>query len=118
MSLPAEKGKPSTTLPGTVEKIIKPIDPKEEEKAQIRVEGAEELYREIRVPNTLTDDKGTQYRLHSDKDINEHVGNMVEIKGTIKKEGADSQKASTSPAKEIDVADIKNVSKGCAAGTK
>jgi hypothetical protein len=67
---------------------------------------------------TLTDDKGTQYRLHSDKDINEHVGNMVEIKGTIKKEGADSQKASTSPAKEIDVADIKNVSNGCAAGTK
>ena len=29
--------KPSTTLPGTVEKIIKPIDPREPEKAQIAV---------------------------------------------------------------------------------
>ena len=60
MSSPEEKGKPSTTLPGTVEKIIKPIGPTEPEKAQITVEGAEELYREIRVPNTLKDDKGRE----------------------------------------------------------
>jgi predicted DNA-binding antitoxin AbrB/MazE fold protein len=52
--------KPSTTLPGTVEKIIKPIDPREPEKAQIAVEGAEELYREIRVDNTLKDEKGAE----------------------------------------------------------
>ena len=48
-----EKEKPSTTLPGTVEKIIKPILAGEAEKAQIDIEGAEELYREIRVDNTL-----------------------------------------------------------------
>jgi hypothetical protein len=41
--------KPSTTLPGTVEKIIKSPDPTEPEKAQITVEGAEELYREVRI---------------------------------------------------------------------
>ena len=52
--------KPSTTLPGTVEKIIKPIDPREPEKAQVAVEGAEELYREIRIDNTLKDEKGDE----------------------------------------------------------
>jgi len=36
MGSPEEKDKPSTTLPGTVEKIIKPIDPNEPEKAQNR----------------------------------------------------------------------------------
>ena len=40
------------TLPGTVDKIIPAIGG-EPEKAQITVEGAEALYREIRVDNTL-----------------------------------------------------------------
>ena len=50
--------KPSVTLPGTVEKIIPPITPIETEKAQIAVEGAEDLYKEIRVENTLHDENG------------------------------------------------------------
>jgi hypothetical protein len=60
MGSPEEKDKPSTTLPGTVEKIIKPILRGEAEKAQINIEGAEELYREIRVDNTLKDEKGEE----------------------------------------------------------
>jgi hypothetical protein len=40
--------KSSTTLPGTVEKIIEFPFPDEPEKAQIAVEGADHLYREIR----------------------------------------------------------------------
>jgi hypothetical protein len=67
---------------------------------------------------TLTTDDGKQYRLHSDKDINEHVGNQVELRGTMKKEGADSQATSTANLPGIDVADIKDVSKGCSAGAK
>lgn len=55
--------KPSTTLPGTVEKIIKPLTPDDPEKAQIAVEGADHLYREIRIENTLTDENGNQVRL-------------------------------------------------------
>jgi hypothetical protein len=55
--------KPSVTLPGTVEKIIKPSEPSGAEKAQIAVEGADELYREIRVENSLTDEKGNEVRL-------------------------------------------------------
>jgi hypothetical protein len=55
--------KPSVTLPGTVEKIIKPIDPSEPEKAQISVEGADELYQEIRIENALTTESGKVVRL-------------------------------------------------------
>ena len=55
--------KPSTTLPGTVEKIIKPLSEDEPEKAQIAIEGADHLYREIRIDNTLTDENGDPVRL-------------------------------------------------------
>jgi len=55
--------KPSTTLPGTVEKIIKPTHPSEPEKAQIAVEGADHLYKELRIENNLTDDEGNEVRL-------------------------------------------------------
>jgi hypothetical protein len=52
--------KPSTTKPGKVQKIIKSPDPSDPEKAEIAVEGADELYREIRIENTLTDEKGSE----------------------------------------------------------
>ena len=55
--------KPSTTLSGTVEKIIKPLSSDDPEKAQITVEGADRLYREIRIENTLTDENGEKVRL-------------------------------------------------------
>jgi hypothetical protein len=55
--------KPSATLPGTVEKIIKSSYPSDPEKAQIAVEGADELYKEIRIANNLTDENGDQVRL-------------------------------------------------------
>jgi hypothetical protein len=55
--------KPSVTLPGTVEKIVKPPIPSEPEKAQIAVEGADELYREIRIDNTLTNENGEEVKL-------------------------------------------------------
>jgi hypothetical protein len=50
--------KPSVTLPGTVEKIIQPAKPGEPEKAQISIEGGDDLYREIRIENTLTGENG------------------------------------------------------------
>jgi hypothetical protein len=55
--------KVTVTLPATVEKIIKPIIPNQPEKAQISVEGAEELYREIRVDNTMEDEAGNPVSL-------------------------------------------------------
>ncbi len=50
--------KPSVTLPGKVEKIIPPVYPSDTEKAQIGFEGADDLYREIRVENSLQDKNG------------------------------------------------------------
>jgi hypothetical protein len=41
-------------MPGVVEKIIKPLIPDEPERIQIAVEGADHLYREIRIENTMT----------------------------------------------------------------
>ncbi len=53
----------STTLLGVVEKIIRPVGPDESEKAQIRVETNEHLYREIRIDNQLVDANGESVRL-------------------------------------------------------
>lgn len=55
--------KPAVTLPGTVEKVIKPAHPLEPPKAQIAVEGADHLYREIRIENRLKDEHGQPVQL-------------------------------------------------------
>jgi hypothetical protein len=55
--------KPSITLPGKVEKIIKSPFPQEPEKAQVSVEGADHLYKEIRVENKLKDENGNEVKL-------------------------------------------------------
>ena len=61
--------KATVTLPGTVEKIIPSLDPDEPEKAQIVVEGAEELYREIRIDNTLQDEAGNEVSLKKGAEV-------------------------------------------------
>ena len=45
--------KPNATHPGPVQRIIKSPFPQEPEKAEITVEGADHLYKEIRIENTL-----------------------------------------------------------------
>jgi uncharacterized protein YfaS (alpha-2-macroglobulin family) len=50
-------------MPGTVEKIIKPPHPNAPEKAQIAVEGADHLYKELRIENSLTDENGNEVHL-------------------------------------------------------
>jgi hypothetical protein len=61
--------KPSVTLPGTVEHIIEPSHPSEPEKAQIAIEGADDLYREIRIENSLTDENGDEVRLKKGAEV-------------------------------------------------
>ena len=61
--------KPSTTLHGKVEKIISAAVPSEPDKAQIAIEGADDLYREIRIENTLTDENGDKVRLKQGADV-------------------------------------------------
>jgi hypothetical protein len=48
---------------GTVQKVIKPLNPGDTEKAQISVEGADDLYRELRVENVVISESGEKARL-------------------------------------------------------
>jgi hypothetical protein len=52
---------PSVTMPGTVEKIISV--PRRTEKAQIAVDGADRLHRDLRIENILTDEHGDDVKL-------------------------------------------------------
>ena len=52
---------------GKVQKVIEPALPSEPEKAQIGIEEADELYREIRVENV--DEKGKNARLKVGADV-------------------------------------------------
>jgi len=64
--------KPSTTRPGTVQRIIKPAYSGQPEKAEIAVHGADDLYKEIRIENALVDENGDEVTLKK--------GAQVEVK--------------------------------------
>jgi hypothetical protein len=53
--------KPKTKKPGVVQKIIK--TPQGSEKAEIEVLEAEDLYKEIRIENTLVNEDGEKVKL-------------------------------------------------------
>jgi hypothetical protein len=55
--------KPAVTLAATVDKIVQPVNPKNPEMAEIHIDGADPLYREIRVENTLKNDAGEEVKL-------------------------------------------------------
>ena len=76
--------KPSVTLPGTVEKVIHSADLRIPEKAQIAVQGADDLYREIRIDNTLIDEDGHKVRLR--------LGAEVDV--TVEADPADTRQVS------------------------
>jgi predicted DNA-binding antitoxin AbrB/MazE fold protein len=76
-------GKKRKKLPGTVDKIIKPVVPSEPEKAQVNIEGADDLYREIRIENTLTDERGEEVRLKEGARVD--VSIEADTDGTLKK---------------------------------
>ncbi len=61
--------KASVTLPGTVEKIVKPVHPSIPEKAQINVEGADHLFKEIRIVNRLIDENGDEVKLKEGAEV-------------------------------------------------
>jgi Ca2+-dependent lipid-binding protein len=54
---------PSTTMPGTVDKIIPSPRPSQPEKAQITVDRNDHRHRDLRIENTLTDEHGDDVKL-------------------------------------------------------
>ena len=72
---------PSTTMSGTVDRIIPSPCPSQPEKAQIAVDGADHQHRDLRIENTLTDENGDDMKLKKGahvevtvtaKDVNRH----------------------------------------------
>lgn len=55
--------RPRAKKRGVVEKVIRPPHPSMPEKAQIAVEDADHLYREIRIDNTLETEDGKKVKL-------------------------------------------------------
>lgn len=68
---------PSTTMPGTVDKIIPSGHPSRPEKAQIAVDEIDPPHRDFRIENTLTDEHGDDVKLKK--------GAHVDITVTAKK---------------------------------
>ena len=54
---------PKTRKRGRVRKVIPAPAPSLPEKAEISIEGADQLYSEIRIENTLRDEKGKKVKL-------------------------------------------------------
>jgi hypothetical protein len=93
--------KPTVTLPGTVEKIIPPIGPNEPEKAQISVERADELYKEIRVENTLQDKTGNEVALKQGADVDVTIAADPEATEPKKERRKESASSDAQPQKEV-----------------
>lgn len=76
-------GKKRKKLRGRVEKVLKPLNPSELEKAQINIHEADDLYREVRVENSLTDEDGEKVQLKVGAEID--VVLEADSSATIKK---------------------------------
>lgn len=63
------KKRPKTKKRGVVEKIIKPPHPNIPEKAQISINDADDLYKEIRVDNVLKNEKGEKVKLKEQAEV-------------------------------------------------
>lgn len=64
-----KEGSHAVTLPGVVQKVFKPIGSSEPEKAEIAIEGADHLYREIRIENTVENGDGEKMRLKKGAEV-------------------------------------------------
>lgn len=70
-------------LRGTVQKVIKPAVPSQPEKAQIDIHEGDDLYREIRIKNEVTDDKGEKAKLRQGAEVDVIV--EADSSATLKK---------------------------------
>ena len=57
--------KPATRKPAKVQKIIVSPHPEIPEKAEISIQDCDDLYREIRIDNSLADEAGNEVKLEA-----------------------------------------------------
>ena len=75
--------RPSTTMPGTVDKIIVSPGAGQPEKANIAVDGADHRHRDLRIENTLTDEHGDDVKLKKGAQVEVTVTTEPKISTTI-----------------------------------
>jgi hypothetical protein len=80
---PWYRNKPCRTVPAIVNRVVKPIHPNQSEKVEISIPTADELFREIRIENTLTDVDGKPVALKHGVRVD--VTFEAEIQDTIEK---------------------------------
>ena len=66
---PKDQNKATVTLTGVVEQIIEPVG-SVPERAVIEIQGAEDLYSEIRIENALSDGDGQKVKLKLREKVN------------------------------------------------
>ena len=81
----------------TVRKIIKPLVPEQPEKAEISVHEADDLYKELRIENTLEDSKGVKVKLKPGAEVEVIV--EADIKDTIPTNESSDQASNKSAKK-------------------
>ena len=74
-----ESPKATVTLHGTVQKVMKSPFPNEPEKAQIGVEGADQLYSEIRIENSFQNEEGEDVALKPGAEVDVTVEAPAQI---------------------------------------
>jgi hypothetical protein len=89
--------KPKVKKPATVRKVIKPVAPGLPEKAEISVHDADDLYKELRIENTLEDSKGVKVKLKPGAEVEVIV--EADVKDTTPKNESEGD-SSSGPAKE------------------
>jgi hypothetical protein len=80
--------KPSTTMAGTVDKIIPSPRSRQPEKAQIAVEGAARQHRSLRIENSLTDQHGDEMKLKKGAHVELTVAAEAKTATTKRKKGS------------------------------
>jgi hypothetical protein len=81
------KKRPRVKKRGIVEKVVKPPHPSLPEKAQIAVEDADHLYREIRIENTLETEDGEKVKLKENAPVDVVI--EADRDATVPKDGKD-----------------------------
>lgn len=62
-------GKKQKKIKGTVQKVIKSLHPQQPEQAHIELQEGEDLYREIRVDNVVSDEHGQKARIKTGAEV-------------------------------------------------
>ena len=78
--------KPVTRKPAKVQKIIASPHPEIPEKAEISIQGCDDLYKEIRIDNSLTDGTGDEVKLKTGAEV--EVTIEADKKDTTRKDSA------------------------------